>query len=283
LTTRSSDLFLNAYGSGFSDRKGVNHVGQTIYQGVRAGKALRLSPTLGVSEADRHQYYREESYIPVLLPPAEKIANKLFKSSSNFMRWLDPAFDSFLKTLPRTQRNNHYCRVKLITQGVPYKRKRRKGNSKDLLVTCLGWSSSDHNDKKNDQLPADEQVKLTSSLHKWQPKPREERLIKQYLQKFGHRHTFGVPTCCGYEYVGLGETDSNFSFSNLFENKSMVIHHYFVISGLRCAVRLRPDHGTDFFAHTFAHCTSICVATFQGRVYFSDDHFRAFSWGGGGA
>jgi hypothetical protein len=283
LTTRSSDLFLNAYGSGFSDRKGVNHVGQTIYQGVRAGKALRLSPTLGVSEADRHQYYREESYIPVLLPPAEKIANKLFKSSSNFMRWLDPAFDSFLKTLPRTQRNNHYCRVKLITQGVPYKRKRRKGNSKDLLVTCLGWSSSDHNDKKNDQLPADEQVKLTSSLHKWQPKPREERLIKQYLQKFGHRHTFGVPTCCGYEYVGLGETDSNFSFSNVFENKSMVIHHYFVISGLRCAVRLRPDHGTDFFAHTFAHCTSICVATFQGRVYFSDDHFRAFSWGGGGA
>jgi hypothetical protein len=101
-------FFLNAYGSGFCDGKGVNHVGQTLYQGVRSGKALRLSPTLGGSEADGHQYYREDLYIPVLLPPAEKVANKVFKSSSDFMRWLNPAFDSLLKLLPRFLRK-HYC------------------------------------------------------------------------------------------------------------------------------------------------------------------------------
>jgi hypothetical protein len=58
------------------------------------------------------------------------------------------------------------------------------------------------------------------------------------------------------------------------------VYHYFVMTGLRCCLRLRPFCGNYFYAHTFAHCTSVCVGTFDGNVYMSDSMFRAFAWGG---
>jgi hypothetical protein len=111
----------------------VTHYGQTVYQGARGTAAVRLSPSLGPKEAARHQYYREDSYVPALLPTAEKLGNKLFTASSQRMRSLDPAVDSLLKIWlddsPLTRK--HYCRAKIVGHGVPTSRKRTSGKLKD--------------------------------------------------------------------------------------------------------------------------------------------------------
>jgi hypothetical protein len=289
LTTKDSDIFLDAYGSAFSNRKSVTHYGQTVYQGLRGTKAVRLSPTQGPGEGDKQQYYRETSYVPALIPTAEKIGNKLFSSSSQRMRWLDPAIDSLLKIWMNgpTIERNHYCRAKIIAHGVPTCRKRALGVLKDGLGPCLGWASTEHCDS-GDVLDPVTQTKLTDSLQSWEPKQssvfNQESAVKQYLLKFGRTLRFGVPTCCGYEYLGMEEDGTTIlTHRNIFTLKTAIIHHYFVMTGLRCTSRLRHQYGTHFYAFVFAHCTSLCVATFDGKVYFTDNRFRTFSWGGAGS
>jgi hypothetical protein len=333
LTTKDGNLFLNAYGSAFSDRASVNHVGQTIYQGARATLAVCLSPSMGGNKADCHQYNCKRAYIPPLMPSAEKIGNKLFNSSCLFMRWLDPAQDCLIKKYMDFSKRNHYCRVKIITQGVPTERTKKstpsnnmtmttpadnkttplvlpqkcppkkttsapgeKGNqtkkatkknwmeTSDGLVECLGWASTDHTDL-NDKLKPETQKVMMQSLEQWQPATENEKMVRDYLLKFGSRLGFGIPTCCGYKYIGM-EADKGrqtiFTFNNIIKHGTVVIHHYFVTSGLKCCVRLRPKYGTFFYGHTFSHCTSLCVAVYNGRAYFTDHRFRAFAWGGGG-
>jgi hypothetical protein len=286
LSTEDSLLFLNAYGDAFCDRDSVSHLGQTLYQGQRATMAVRLSPTLGEGEANRHQLYRERSYIAPMVPLAEKLGNKLFKSSSIYMRWLDPAMDSLLLYISGTLCQNiriHYCRLKIITQGVPHCRDRAKGTWKDNLPPCLGWSSTDHCDRR-DEYSKKIHESVRKNITEWKPRSQEERMVHAYLNKFAKRLGIGVPTCCGYEYMGCGSTYTGtesaiFSQSHLADG-SATVHHYFVLSGLHSCVRLRPRVGNFFYAHTFAHCTSVCVGTYEGNVYLSDPMFRAFAWGG---
>jgi hypothetical protein len=127
------------------------------------------------------------------------------------------------------------------------------------------------------------------NLEAWSPQVtslvfKQECLVKEYLLKFGRSLSFGVPTCCGYEYLGIVETDGTtiLNHRNIFILKKAIIHHYFVMSGLRCSSRLRHNYGNHFYAFAFAHCTSLCVATFEGKVYFTDSRFRAVTWGGAG-
>lgn len=237
-----------------------------------------------------HQYHREDSYVPALIPTAEKIGNKLFTSSSQRMRSLDPAVDSLMKIWMKESslNRNHYCRAKIIAHGVPTSRKRSSGKLKDSLGPCLGWSSTDHADKKDGLQPAD-QKELSKNLEAWSPKQtsscfQQECLVKEYLLKFGRWLSFGVPTCCVYEYLGIVEADGTtiLNHQNILDLKAAIIHHYFVMTGLRCTSRLRHQYGTHFYAFVFAHCTSLCVATFDGKVYFTDSRFRTFSWGGAG-
>jgi hypothetical protein len=286
LSSDDSLLFLNAYGDAFCDRDSVNHFGQTVFQGQRASLAVRLSPTLGLGEANRHQLYRERSYIAPMVPLAEKLGNKLFKSSTNFMRWLDPALDSLLLfTSSKICGNirNHYCRLKIVTQGVPQDRDRSTGTWKDKLSPCLGWSSTDHCDRR-DEFSKKIHESVRTNIMGWNPHNQKEKRVHAYLSKFARRLGIGVPTCCGYEYTGSSSTYTSVA-SQIFSNENIAdgkanVYHYFVMTGLRCCLRLRPFCGNYFYAHTFAHCTSVCVGTFDGNVYMSDSMFRAFAWGG---
>jgi hypothetical protein len=81
--------------------------------------AIRLSPTLGGGEANCHQLYQERLHIAPMVTMAKKLGNKLFKSSSIYMRWLDPSMDSLLLYISGTlcqNIRNHYSHLKIITQ-----------------------------------------------------------------------------------------------------------------------------------------------------------------------
>ena len=153
------------------------------------------------------------------MPAVEKIGNKLFNTSCLFMRWLDPAMDCLIKNYMDFLPRNHYCHVKIITQGVPTECKKKSIDMKkqkqaqntdrkrsvtssqktpkltqtipkkqwtetsDGLVECLGWASTDHING-NDKLRPETQLRITSSLQAWLPLNDHEKTVKTYLQKF---------------------------------------------------------------------------------------------------
>jgi hypothetical protein len=149
------------------------------------------------------------------------------------MRSLDPAVDSLMKIWlnESTLEQNHYCRAKIIAHGVPTSRIRSSGKHKDCLQPCLGWASTDHADS-NDVLKPEVKKKLVNNLEAWVPKPsspgfKQESAVKEYLLKFGSWLHFGVPTCCGYEYLGMEADGSTIlNHRNIFLLKSAIIHHY---------------------------------------------------------
>jgi hypothetical protein len=280
ITTKEANNVLETYGTGFGDRDTAFHLGQTVYQGSRGSSGMHLSPSMGKGEARFHQYYRQKSYIAALQPSSEKFANRVVKSTQNFMSQLDPATMSLLAhfkedLLDKSIGRNHPCRCKILTQGVPQGRlNRNDGNARNL---SLGWSSTEHVDKTDLECQS-VQDSINDHFRKWRPKPKtEESVMKEYLATFVKRFDISVPTCCGYEVVGTEGSE--------FENtSSFEFLYYFVLTGLRLCVRIRPQCLNFFFAHTFSHSTSICIAVKNGKVYrYDEKSFRFFNWGASGS
>jgi hypothetical protein len=122
------------------------------------------------------------------------------------------------------------------------------------------------------------QDSINDHFRKWRPKPKtEESVMKEYLATFVKRFDISVPTCCGYEVVGTEDSE--------FENiSSFEFLYYFVLTGLRLCVRIRPQYLNFFFAHTFSHSTSVCIAVKNGKVYrYDKKSFRFFTWGASGS
>lgn len=143
LDVQQCDRFLDTYGPiGFGSRSSSKCVGQNLYQGVRSGVVVSNTPSQGPGKAQLHQYYRQDAYKPCLMVLAEKTTNQLVRSSQNYMKWLCPASFRLLNHItPKAdfEKNNNFCRVKVVTQGIP-----ARYNRNEFLT--LGFANTPHAD-----------------------------------------------------------------------------------------------------------------------------------------
>lgn len=84
--------------------------------------------------------------------------------------------------------------------------------------------------------------------------------------------TISVPTTCCYQHV---QDNNNFKFVQ-----------FFVMKGLGCCIPVEDPIGHNFYASTFVHNTSLCVAVHDnGNVYVSNKQLNLgnlVAWGSHG-
>lgn len=186
------------------------------------------------------------------------------------MKWLCPASFRLLNHItPKAdfEKNNNFCRVKVVTQGIP-----ARYNRNEFLT--LGFANTPHADV-GDALDDKCQGDAERVLREWKSAEGHAttKMVKNYMSNFVNRHRLGVPTCCGYEYHGKLQKKEHYH-SEVFQ--------YFVMDGLRVCGRIRNNMGSFFFGHTFCHNTSVAMAVVGGAVHYTDPEFRIFAWGSAG-
>jgi hypothetical protein len=114
---QQADLILHSFKKGLGSRKCTLTLGKNLYFGKRLGQLpVTATPTLVPDEGGEHQYHRD-FYNSIFTYPIEKLTNQLAVLTMLYMNMMDLAIVILLE-LNKPNGNAHFCRLKIVTQGV---------------------------------------------------------------------------------------------------------------------------------------------------------------------
>jgi hypothetical protein len=243
--------------SGHGRRSRTGHVGQCIFQGRRS-KGTRAQESLeqGPKELGEFQLCRK-TYIHSLIPMLESLTSILSEQAMNAAMWLDTIPYKYLKNVM----GHNFCRIKIVSQGVPGK--------------IWSYANSSHVDSdtpaKDVARELEESTPARNEFETCDLLDQKCDYLRRWLQLKGSPC---VPTSCCWTLIG--------DFAKLGSN--VEVFAYFIFKTLGTAIRIRDRTGQVFYASMAVHNTAVMVVVAEGKVqYKSNESCRMFAWGKSGS
>ena len=259
LTHSFSLLLQDTYARGFGSRHRTQVNGMNLFFGNHGSRMGSCSPTTPTEHVVQCQYYRQH-FRDMARPLLEKIIRKLGYTAARFGR-----VGESLYSLLCVDNELSPCRVALVTGGAT-----RGTQQSDRVIGFANTPHLDGTDKIVGKRLAEIKEKLIAGRKLFELSPDVDSSLLEYAEKFDKDIGFQVPTTCGYQWITK-------------ENKPVQFYCYFINNGLGTAVRIADGVGHQFYAGTFTHHTSVCLAIVNGKVTMVDleGSMNLFAWGKG--
>jgi len=290
LTSWFTDLMMLCLGKGYSSWGITICRGINFYAGQRLSCQSQPSPVEGPGSQELCTYFWKNFTMFQFFPILWRIWNEMKQTAMAMALILDFHMVSFLiaistttftlKTVAQSNNNFREDQVNAKVKSVQF----AKQSPCEILIVTLGmhnelsFCNSPHVDAGDsyisNHLDQIEEIATWNILK--HPDSRIQMNIdgfRLYALRFLNTFSLGVPTTCCYQHV-KHKSDDYFHFIQ-----------FFVLQGLGCCVELKDYISHHFYAHTFVHCTSLCVAVSNGRVYVSNKDKKIgtlLGWGAGG-
>ena len=259
LTHMFSLLLQATYARGFGSRHCTKVQGMNLFVGCHGSKMGSCTPTTPKEHVALSQYYRQH-FRDMARPLLEKIICQLGYSAARFGSVGDSLYN-----LLCVDNELSPCRVALVTGGVT-----RGAQESNRVIGFCNTPHLDGTDKISGKRLAKIQEKISTGINIVKENNEVDSTLLEYANKFGKKNGFQVPTTCGYQWITKDQEHVDF-------------YCYFINNGLKSAVRIADGVGHQFYAGSFSHHTSVCLAVVGGKVVLVDPEgsMNLFAWGKG--